>query len=237
MKKIKFGFNVGIKSIILIAFAAALIAVDLLTKHFAKIDGHEWFHTFIPGWLEINAKIGLNTGIAFGLFKDQPHIGQPIIITLTVVMIIALIAGYIVMPERHIVLKTAMAIVFAGAVGNLVDRFMFFGVRDWFGLRMFGSMTYCNIADFCIVIGAALAIIDLLFFNEWALFPLTERARTAQNKRIEAESAEKEEVLGEFKGELDQASEEEKRRHSAEADVLCGSSVDKSDTDGGEDEN
>ena len=45
----------------------------------------------------------------------------------------------------------------------------------------------CNFADFFIVIGIIFAIADCLFFNEWALVPLTRRAKAAQKKQAEEE--------------------------------------------------
>ena len=48
---------------------------------------------------------------------------------------------------------------------------------------MFGGMTSCNFADFWIVFGTIIAVIDILFINEWALIPLTKSAKEAQEKR------------------------------------------------------
>ena len=52
-------------------------------------------------------------------------------------------------------------------------------------------MTYCNLADFWIVIGVALAVVDLMFLNEWAVIPLTKKAKAAQAARKAQEEAEK----------------------------------------------
>ncbi len=128
---------------------------------------------------------------AFSFLNNNPQIGQPILITLTFILLALLIFAFICLPERFTVLKTAIAIVIAGAIGNLVDRIAFFYVRDWFGLWMFGGMTFCNFADFWIVIGVALAVIDLMFLNEWAVFPLTKKAKAAQAERKAQEEAEK----------------------------------------------
>ena len=97
----------------------------------------------------------------------------------------------------------------AGAIGNLIDRFIYLsdilipnwgipisqlaygGVRDWFGLNMFGKMAFCNFADFWIVLGAILAVVDLMFLNEYAVFPLTKAAKAAQKAKKEEEEAKK----------------------------------------------
>lgn len=175
MKKLK--VNIGWRSLLLIGVAVALVIADLLTKYFAKKD--LWDLIIIPGFVEIDASVPNNPGCAFSFLNEHPEIGQPLLITVTFVLLAALIFAFIVLPERFMVLKVAITLVSAGAIGNLVDRLMYRSVRDFFGLNMFG-MVYCNFADFFIVIGTVLAVIDLLFLNEWALVPLTKRAKEAQ---------------------------------------------------------
>lgn len=186
-KKIKLKPHFGVTSAILIGVVILLIAADLLTKYFEV--KYLWDCEIIPGVVQIQStyKYGhFNVAAAFGGL----NIGQPALITLTFVLLALLVAAFIFLPERFTVLKTAIAIVIAGAIGNLVDRLALGGVRDWFGLWMFG-MTYCNLADFWIVIGVILAVIDLLFLNEWALIPLTKKAKVAQKARKAEEAEEK----------------------------------------------
>lgn len=170
MKKLK--VNIGKKSIILIVLIAALVFVDLITKYFAKKD--VWSLIIIPNFVEINGNVNNNPGVAFGML-----IPSPLIIVTTCVMLAVLVFAFICLPERFTLLKVAISLVMSGAIGNLVDRFMFSSVRDFFGLNMFG-MVYCNFADFFIVIGTIIAVIDLLFLNEWAVLPLTKRAKEAR---------------------------------------------------------
>ena len=171
------------------AVCAVLVAADLLTKHFEEADG--WFLVIIPGWIQLVGGVR-NQGCAFSFLNDKPEIGQPVLITLTCLMLVFLVLLFLFLQDKNIVLKIAVSVVIAGAVGNLVDRFMLREVRDFIGLNMLfnGNLVYCNLADFYIVIGAVLAVIDLLFLNEWAVFPLTKRAKEAQAKRREADLAE-----------------------------------------------
>lgn len=190
IKKLKLKPHIGLKSIILIVASVVLLAADLLTKYFE--EKNNWQLKIIPGFAEIEGGgIHRNGGCAFSFLNNNPQIGQPILITLTFILLALLIFAFICLPERFTVLKTAIAIVVAGAIGNLVDRIAFFYVRDWFGLWMFGGMTFCNFADFWIVIGVALAVVDLMFLNEWAVFPLTKKAKAAQAERRAQEEAEK----------------------------------------------
>ena len=190
MLKEKLKPNIGVKSIILIAVCGLLVAADLLTKYFAKADVLDV--VIIPGWVELDGSVPNNQGCAFSFLNDNPEIGQPILISLTCVMLAFIISVFIFLPERFTILKISLSLVGAGAIGNLVDRFMYRSVRDFFGLNMLfnGGLVYCNLADFFVVIGAILAVVDLLFLNEWAVFPLTKRAKEVQLQRQQTEKAE-----------------------------------------------
>ena len=188
MLKGKFKPHIGLKSIILIAVCGLLIAADLLTKHFAKLQ--LWDVKIIPGWVELSGYVPNNQGCAFSFLNDNPQIGQPIFITLTFIMLALLVCLFVFMPERFTVLKISVTLIAAGAAGNLTDRLAFRSVRDFFGLNMLfnGGLVYCNLADFFVVIGAVLAVIDILFLNEFAVFPLTKRAKEAQAAKKAAEN-------------------------------------------------
>ena len=191
LKKLK--PSIGLKSIILIVVCAILITIDLLTKHYEEL--FDWNFKIIQGFIEISGNIR-NQGCAFSFLNAHPEIGQPIFITLTFIMLAFLIPAFIFLPERSIVTKITVSVIIAGAVGNLVDRLAFREVRDFIGLNMLfnkGYLVYCNFADFCIVVGAILLVIDLLFLNEWAVFPLTKTAKAAQAKRDEVQISDVEE--------------------------------------------
>ena len=181
-KKLKPQF--GKLSIILLVLIVFLIFADLLTKYLE--EQFVWNATIIPNFVIIKSGVH-NPGCAFSFLDEHPEIGQPLLITVTFLLLAVMIFAFIFIPNRFIVLKVAISLVIAGAVGNLVDRLAFRFVRDWFGLNMFGSIAYCNFADFWIVIGAILAVIDLLFLNEWAVFPLTKTAKAAQKAKREEE--------------------------------------------------
>ena len=175
-KKLK--FNIGWKSLILIGVCVILIIVDLLTKIFEEKDS--WNFSVIPNFIEVVSG-SRNPGCAFS-FLAEASWGQPFLIAVTFILLILLVAFFIFMPERFLILKIAVSMITAGAIGNLVDRISFFEVRDFVEIRMFGRMVSCNFADFWIVIGTVIAVIDMLFLNEWALIPLTKRAKEAQAK-------------------------------------------------------
>ena len=184
LKKIKPHF--GKLSIILLIAIAVLIAADLLTKNFEVIG--DCNTKIIPGVVEINSGVR-NDGIAFGIY-----IGPIPTLILTFILLAIMIFAFIVVPNRFILLKVAISMVISGAIGNIVDRIALGYVRDWFGLWMFGSIAYCNFADFWIVIGAILAAIDMLFINEISVFPLTKKAKAFQAAKKEEEEGKKTET-------------------------------------------
>ena len=181
MKKFRFKPNVGIKTLIFSIVCAALIALDLVTKFLEEEQC--WQAVIIPNFIEISNNVR-NPGCAFSFLNDSPY-GQPVLITLTMIMLPVLIAAMVLVPERFTLIKLAVSLVIAGAIGNLVDRFAFHEVRDFFGINMLftDGLVYCNFADFFIVIGAIVVIVDLLFVNEYCLLPLTKKAREAQRLR------------------------------------------------------
>lgn len=178
-KKIKLKISVGISGLILLGVFAVLLAADLILKYCAV--KYRWQFTVIPGVIEV-VPVQYNTGAAFSFLNDKSW-AQAFFITITFIMLAALVFAYLFIPKRFVVLKTAIAVVCAGAVGNLVDRLAFQCVRDFVDVWLFGSMACCNFADFWIVFGVIIAVVDMLFLNEWAAFPLTRKAKLAQKTR------------------------------------------------------
>ena len=182
LKKLK--VNIGWKSLVLIGVCVALILVDLLTKIFEERDG--WNFTVIPKLIEVESG-SRNPGCAFS-FLANAEWGQTFLIVVTFFMLAGLTTLFVLLPERFLFIKIALSLIVAGAIGNLIDRIAFREVRDFVGINMFGNMVSCNFADFWIVFGTIIAVIDILFLNEWALIPLTKTAKEAQKKQKEAET-------------------------------------------------
>lgn len=184
-KKLKLKVSFGISGLILLAVFAVLLTADLVLKVCAEKYG--WQFTVIPGLIEV-VHVQHNSGAAFSFLADKPW-AQTFFIVLTFIMLALMIAAFLLIPKRFVVLKVAIIMVAAGAVGNLVDRLAFAYVRDFVNVWMFGSMACCNFADFWIVFGAIIAVIDLLFLNEWSVFPLTKSAKAAQQAKAKQEGA------------------------------------------------
>ncbi len=189
----KLRVHIGLKSIILAGVCIVLILVDLLTKIFE--ERYNWNFIVIPNFIEVEGgSVHRNPGCAFSFLANASW-GQGFLIAMTFILLAVLIAVYIFLPERFTLIKVALSMIIAGAIGNLIDRLAYRQVRDFVGVNMFGNMVFCNFADFWITFGTALAILDIMFINEFALFPLTKKAKAAQAKRKENE--ENKEITGE----------------------------------------
>ncbi len=108
-----------------------------------------------------------NPGAAFGMFGAHADwVRIPVLLILPVIACGWLL--YLMWSVRHKSLTqcTAYALIFAGAVGNLIDRFSLNYVVDFFdffwGPHHFPAF---NIADSSITIAATLLIIDLVFLE------------------------------------------------------------------------
>ena len=188
-KKFKIKIHFGKVSAILIAVFVVLLTTDLVLKYCE--EAYHWSFNVIPGL--INVEYGSqNTGAAFSFLSDTEW-GRIFFIVITFIMLIVMIAAFLLLPERFVGLKVALVMVAAGALGNLVDRLWLQYVRDFVWVNIFGSWACCNFADFWIVFGVIYAVIDILFINEWAVFPLTKTAKEAAKARELAVNKEKQE--------------------------------------------
>lgn len=187
----KFKIHFGKVSAIMLAVFAVLLASDLVLKWCE--EAFFWNFTVIPGFITVENGVR-NSGAAFS-FLANAEWGQVFLIVITFVMLIVLSALFMLLPERFVLLKLALAMVISGAVGNLVDRIMFSNVRDFVWVNMFGKWACCNFADFWIVFGVIIAAIDLMFLNDWAVFPLTKRAKAFQAEKKAQEDSQKSDAV------------------------------------------
>jgi len=99
-----------------------------------------------------------NTGIAFGLFKNQGvlFIVVPIIVIVLIVYNLYLCRDDLEISRLNIL---AFAMILAGAIGNLADRVVYGHVIDFIDFRVWPVF---NIADSAITIGTAILLIKCI---------------------------------------------------------------------------
>ncbi len=99
-----------------------------------------------------------NTGAGFSIFEGY---GKPFFAVLTVIAMAVMLWAYI--KAKRPGLQMFLALIFAGALGNFIDRMALGYVVDFFHFYIFGwSFPVFNIADICITLGFVFLVIDML---------------------------------------------------------------------------
>lgn len=147
------------------AIAALVVAADQVTK-WAVV---KWIALYekIPLNSFINLTHHKNPGAAWSFLADAGGWQRWFFIALaSIVSVVLVVWLWRIRNERQAVLSAGLALVLGGAIGNLIDRVVSGEVTDfiqvWFGSWAFPSF---NVADAGITVGAALLIIDALFFS------------------------------------------------------------------------
>lgn len=140
--------------------AAVLVALDQLVKYLVVQNIPLGEHVpFLPYLLDLTYVE--NTGAAFSLFSDHTWILALISLVMSVLLAIAVWKPLF----RHPFGRTALALLLAGAVGNLIDRALQGYVVDMFHV-LFMEFAVFNVADICVVVGGFTAVVYYLFFYE-----------------------------------------------------------------------
>lgn len=135
----------------LISLVADLWTKHLAFEHFTKVSTSvEW----IPGFLYISE--ARNTGMAFGMFRDYPHV---LVVLIGIMSVGIPVYTYLNRSEGRPFLFF-IGFVYGGALGNFYDRLTLGFVRDLIDVR-FGGFHYpvFNVADSFICVGVALMLL------------------------------------------------------------------------------
>ena len=120
--------------------------------------------TVIKNFIYIGAAI--NNKAAFSLGPSRV-----VLLIISIVMSVGFIAFYIIQYKKiNTVYRLALALMIAGAVGNLIDRAFYWpsttgfdGVVDWILFVFWGwEFAMFNIADACLVIGIIIILIEMI---------------------------------------------------------------------------
>jgi signal peptidase II len=154
-----------------LAIVIAVVVVDRVTKLYIR-GAFSFADTkpVIPGFFNIVHVE--NPGAAFGMLADSPTAWSSALLAGISLVVMTVIGLMLWRPKRFSkldfgmpntpLMRTALALVFGGALGNLWDR-LFRGTVTDFLQFFFGSYEFpsFNAADSMISIGAALLLIDL----------------------------------------------------------------------------
>ena len=141
-----------------------IVIADQITKALI-LKSMPLYHSVpvIPGFFNITHI--QNPGGAFGFLANQSANLRTIVFLLISSLAVGLIFWfYKNTPKTHPWLASAFAMIFGGAIGNLIDRIRFGKVVDFLDLYL-GDLHWpaFNIADSAISIGIAVFIFHLLF--------------------------------------------------------------------------
>lgn len=151
----------------LAAVAVPLVAADQLTKWWIQkaLSLYDDIPV-IPGFFSLTH--AHNPGGAFGVFA-----GHSMAVRVALFLVLTLVASGMVLymyfktPLKSWFFGGALALIFSGAIGNLIDRFRF-GYVDDFLLFYIGRHQWpaFNVADSCVTVGVTVLVIHVLFHKE-----------------------------------------------------------------------
>ena len=152
------------KYIKLAIVAGLVVAADQITKTLI-LYYLPLYHSIpvIPGFFNINHI--QNPGGAFGFLANQsPYLRNIIFLSVSFLAVCLILWFYAKTPKTHPALASGFAMIFGGAIGNLIDRIRFGKVVDFLDFYL-ANLHYpvFNIADSAISIGIAIFAFHLLF--------------------------------------------------------------------------
>jgi signal peptidase II len=139
-------------ALIFLGIIAVVVILDIATK--------EWIRSNLsPGgsfpeiWRLTVVNVQ-NTGSAFGMFTNQAFLLS--IVAIAGLVVVLLFFRYL--RDLGFLGGLALSLIFAGALGNLIDRLRFGCVTDFIYVRLWGNVFWpaFNIADSAITVGAIL---------------------------------------------------------------------------------
>jgi signal peptidase II len=158
----------------LFSVVSMILVLDQSTKWIVRQNipfGSSWMPL---EWLAPYARIvnWHNTGAAFGLFQG----GSTIFAVLAVIVSIAIIIYFPIIPRSDKFMRVALSMQMAGALGNLTDRLTVGAVTDFVSVWTFPVF---NVADASISVGVVVLLLPFLphIPTEWSTYQRTKRAR------------------------------------------------------------
>ncbi len=146
------------------AVALIILVVDQVTKAVVRANLVRGQSSGLVDGL-LNLTYVHNVGAAFGLFPGR----QPVFIATSLFVLFVVAAYWRRAKPREWPVVIALAMVSAGALGNLIDRAAFGFVTDFFEFA-FIEFPVFNVADMAIIGGVAVLAL-------WVLFPVEEESQ------------------------------------------------------------
>jgi signal peptidase II len=160
-----------------------LVLLDQITKYLVRTQMTIGESITVLPFLHITYVT--NTGVSFGMFQGAN--------TVFIVITFLVLAGFVYWLIKNyrtvsVWMRTAMLLIIAGALGNLIDRIALGSVVDFIHVS-YGAWYFpmFNVADSCISVGGTILFFIFLFTkeknSEHAASPVTPDAGTPQVPR------------------------------------------------------
>ncbi len=135
------------------------VVADQLSKMWAAEHLMASSPQVIPGVLSFTYVE--NTGMAFGMGS-----GMTVLLAIASLVLAILLAGALVRyrDKIHVLSKVALALMIAGALGNVIDRFFLGYVVDFIRFD-FVEFAVFNVADICVTMGTIFLFMSLIFLE------------------------------------------------------------------------
>ena len=143
--------------VIFALIAAAIVALDQVTKYLVSVNLPETGDTFplienVLHFTRVN-----NTGAAFGMLSDH----RWVFMVISGAAIIGAAVWIIVKKPKNALLLTAVGMIAGGGIGNMIDRIRLGYVIDFIDCRFINFYVF-NVADSFVCIGCGFLIIYLV---------------------------------------------------------------------------
>jgi signal peptidase II len=149
----------------LLLLSALIVLADRLTKI--------WVAAHIPmgGAIPVIPRVlrithWTNEGAAFSLFAEtaSPHIVRWVLVTFSLLAALVVLVLLVRLGSRFTVTTIALALILAGALGNVHDRILYGSVVDFVEVHIFSyHWPDFNVADSSVVTGACLLLLGSFF--------------------------------------------------------------------------
>jgi signal peptidase II len=148
----------------LLLISAVIIFLDRLTKTWVTL------HIPIGGAIPVIPRVlrithWTNEGAAFSLFANSasPQAVRWVLICFSLLAALMVLFLLVRLGDRFTFTTVALALVFAGALGNVHDRILYGSVVDFIEVHIFAyHFPDFNVADSSVVTGACLLLLDSL---------------------------------------------------------------------------
>ena len=144
-----------------------ILALDQLSKYLIQLNLSPVGTStpVIDGFLQLTNVH--NTGAAWGMLEGFRWLFIPLTILVAAIILFVLIRFR---KKLTVFSRITLALLFAGAVGNFIDRVALSYVRDFIDITPWFSFPVFNVADSSLSVGCVFLVIDALFLKDKSLF-------------------------------------------------------------------